>query len=456
MNVTDFAKGSAWAIVPESFEAIARDFKNLKSEKFDSKLSEYLEIEKAGLLPRKGNAEDFYSIRDGIAIIPVAGPLSKRMSLFSWIMGGISYPYVRLAVRTAMEDDDVRGIVLNVDSPGGTVSGAEATAEMISNMKGQKPVIAFANGMMASSAYWISSGADAIVTENTAQVGSIGILMIHRDYSESDRKEGVKTTYLTAGKYKALGNDSEPLSDFARSVFQDELDYVYSIFVNNVAQNRDIEIDAALKAADGKIFIGQQAVDVGLADRIGSLSLAVEMARAAVKPSNRKGSSIMSKEIEIKTIEQLAATYPDLVAEIHKRGVSSVDVKSLKETAELEATTAERDRIVGLVTVHSGEESGEKLRAIIESGVTVDQFKAIKALEPEKIDDPIKDKMLEAITDAGADNPGPGNGEPDPKDYLSLVREYQVANSVTKFEAMKEINKQYPDARKSFLKKVNG
>jgi signal peptide peptidase SppA len=445
MEPTDFSKGQGWLIRPESFEVLYRKFNEfhpLYSDNTNTKETFEKQIQS---FKSRMESKDYYDLVDGIAVIPISGPLTKRLTFFGFLMGGSTFGMISKAFTAAMEDDEVSGIVLNIDSPGGTVSGTEALSDLIYDAKGQKPIVAFANGMMASSAYWIGSSADAVIGESTADIGSIGVLMIHRDYSEMDKKRGIKITYLTAGKYKALGNDAEPLTDFAKQTFQGELNYIYSIFVNTVARNRDVESDVVLSnMADGKIFIGQQAVDAGLIDQVGNLDMA------------RSEKMDKDKILEITTTEQLAAAYPDLVIQIHKdaekKGIESIDL----ETVAREAKAKETDRIMGLVNIQFGEEEGEKFKAIVESGVTVDQFKAVQATAGKKSEDDLKKKILEELENAGAENPGANAGaKVGDKDYMTLCQEYKAQHGCGITEAMKAVAVSHPKAHEAYIEAVN-
>jgi signal peptide peptidase SppA len=374
-------------------------------------------------------------------------------------MGGTTYKFIEDAFKTAIIDREVEAIVLDIDSPGGTVSGVDNVSELIFNSRGEKPIVAFANGQMTSAAYYIGSAADILVGEKSADVGSIGVIMIHEDYSKWEEMRGIKTTYLSAGKYKALGNDSEPLSDTARKVFQDELDYLYTIFVEAIAKNRDVEVDQVLsKMADGRIFIGQQAVDAGLIDRVGNLQLATDLAKARISDStfNQQRSKSMNDKLKIETVAQLAATHPDLIEEIREdyfdKGVQSVDVGVAKQAARDE----ERDRILGLVSAKFGEDEGDNFKTLVETGVTVEQFKAISKSAPEK--KPEKDaqaEMLDEITKAGADNPGPDDGSSDSGDFMAAAQAYKQQMSCSLVDAMKHIRKTKPDLHAAYIKSVN-
>jgi signal peptide peptidase SppA len=195
---------------------------------------------------------------------------------------------------------------------------------MVYAARGQKPIVAFANGMMASAAYWIGSAADEIVAEETAEIGSIGVVMMHYDYSGADEQAGVKRTILQAGHYKAMGNDTEPLSEEAEEYFQGHLDYLYTLFVDAVARNRDVTAEAVIEdMAEGRIFIGRQAVDAGLVDRLGNFetAMALVMEQAAGRQNTyfRHGAEApqrKEKDLMKITLEALQKESPELLAQI--------------------------------------------------------------------------------------------------------------------------------------------
>jgi len=355
---------------------------------------------------------------------------------------------------------------LRIDSPGGVVNGVEETGDLIFNSRGKKPIVAYNDGQMMSAAYWLGSSADEIVSGKTAGAGSIGVLMVHEDWSRWNEKFGINITYLTAGKYKALGNPDQPLTELAKETFQMELDYLYSIFVDTVARNRDVEeSDVLANMADGRVFIGQLAVDAGLIDKIGDFKSAVSMAQDMAGAASKKNGRIITME---KTIEELRAEYPDLVKQIEEKAKAGVDL----DTPVSEARETERQRILGLADVQFGEEKGGKFRAVVDSGVSVEQFKAIQEInfshgsqsgdaEPEgeaKGVEKAKGDMLDAIKGAGAENPGfDGNDQGSTGDggYMEAVERYQAEHKCSKFEAMRQVNLKNPDLRQKYIRKVN-
>jgi signal peptide peptidase SppA len=443
MEITDFSKGQLWGILPDKFDVLYQKFIEMQSQE----------------LGGQGGEERPYRVTDGLAIIPVTGPLSKRATVFSFLFGGTSYAKISRDFMSAMQDSEIEGIVLDIDSPGGVVSGVEAVADLVFNSRGEKPIVAFANGMMASAAYWIGSAADAVVAQSTATVGSIGVLMIHQDISEAEKKAGVKTTYLSAGKYKAMGNMSQPLTDEAKEYFQAELDYIYSIFVDTVSRNREVEIEDVLGSmADGKVFIGQQAMDANLVDQIGGIETAVGLAGSMINENQYLSGGFDMKqetrETKIDSVEMLTAAFPDLVLKLQEQAV-----ESSREKIKADGVAEERSRIVQLAGIQFDEQQAKNFQTIIEEGVTPAQLKAIKSLNPpaaveEDDEDLKKDEMLKAIQEAGPENPGPDGGEGE-KDYMVMVEEYQLANSCTKFDAMRAINRIHPQAREDFIRRVN-
>jgi signal peptide peptidase SppA len=411
MDITDFSRGQCWGIIPEQFEILQRKFGELNitapnMEKFFAKIPE---------------TRNDYTVLDGVAVIPITGAITKRSSLYSYFFNGSSLDNLAEVLRQALSDPAVRAIVLDIDSPGGTVNGVAAMAAEIFASRAEKPIVAFGNGFLASAAYWLGSAANAVIVDQTADVGSIGVLMIHYDYSEMDKRIGLKTTYLTAGKYKALGNDSEPLSQEAIEVFQKELDYIYGIFAADVAEHRDVSVEQVFAdMADGRIFIGRQAVDAGLADMVGTIDTAIEMAVSLA--SERKtqiiktGGMLPGKEnvmfgkdktVTPSTVEELVQLFPQLCETIRNQGAKSINVDEIAA----QAVAGERARIGALCAVQFGEDAGAKFQTICASGITAEQLKAVKPPDPviESEEDKKRAAMLAAINAAGPANPGAVN-----------------------------------------------
>ncbi|MEO5359183.1 MAG: signal peptide peptidase SppA [Nitrospirota bacterium] len=214
-----------------------------------------------------------HDIVNGTAIIGISGFLSQRMDIFTLLFGGTAIETVADNFKAALDDPAVKSILLNIDSPGGAVDGTSGLSDLIYQSRGRKPIIAVANSIALSAAYWIASAADRVyVSSTTSQAGSIGVVARHTDLSGAEAMAGVKTTEIVAGKYKRITSQYEPLSTDGKQTLQGMVDYIYGLFVSSVARNRGISSDGVLKnMADGRIFIGQQAVNSGLVDGIRSL-----------------------------------------------------------------------------------------------------------------------------------------------------------------------------------------
>jgi len=334
MKVIDILT-APWAIQPSKLLEIQGIYAtHLKGEKIDVK-----GIEAAIGKPLNNQAQG-YEVIDGVAVLPITGVISKRMNLFAQISGGVSTELVARDLKAAIADPAVKAIILQIDSPGGTVDGTETLANLVRQARATKPTVAFADGMMASAAYWIGSAAGSIyMSDSVAQIGSIGVVATHQDISAAEQARGVKTTEITAGKYKRAASQFAPLTESGRQTIQDQVDYLYSVFVQAVADNRGTSVDAVLEnMADGRVFIGQQAIDAGLVDGVSTLdALIAQLSQqgagalvSARKPAATKQlaiaaeSTITTGESNMPiTREQLLAEAPDVAQAIIAEGATA-------------------------------------------------------------------------------------------------------------------------------------
>lgn len=217
-------------------------------------------------------------VRDGIAkngavaVLPLYGVLAQRMNMMTEISGGTSTEMFTKALRTVLKEPAISAIVIDVDSPGGSVFGiGELASEMLAS-RGTKPIIAVANSMAASAAYWIASQADELVVTPGGIVGSIGVLTAHEDMSKAEEMAGIKTTIVSAGKFKSEAASSAPLSAEARDALQSLVDDYYAAFVEAVAKGRGTSI-AKVKGGfgQGRLVNAEDALAEGMVDRIATL-----------------------------------------------------------------------------------------------------------------------------------------------------------------------------------------
>ncbi len=330
---------SPWAIQPEKYTEIMQIYSaRMRSESIDLKQIE------AQHGKSFDNEQKRYEVKDGVAIIEVNGVLAKRMNLFTRISGGSSTEILAEDFKLALEDPQVKSILLHVDSPGGTVDGTQNLAKLIFESRGKKPITTLANGLMASAAVWIGTAADKVyITDETTNTGSIGVVTAHEDWSKWEENAGRKTTEIYAGKYKRIVSEFKPLGTEGKEYLQEKVDYIYSIFVNDVAKNRGVDSETVLKnMADAKIFIGEQGVEAGLVDGIISFD---ELVTQLSKEDDQSmfvthstavegGEKIMDPEITVELIEK---EYPQIGQSFYDKGLAA---------GKTEGAAAELGRII--------------------------------------------------------------------------------------------------------------
>lgn len=327
MKLIDVVTGP-WAIQPDKLVEIQAIYAtHLRGDKID------IDAVEKRLGRPLNNEPKGYQILDGVAVIPVAGVLSKKANLFTQVSGMSSTEIIGRDIRQAAADESVSGIVLSIDSPGGTVDGTQTLADIVAEARTEKPVVSIVDGAMCSAAYWIGSAAqEVLISSTTDQVGSIGVVFSHKDISGAEAMQGVKTTEISAGKYKRVASQYAPLSEAGRASMQETADYLYSLFVGAVAKARGVSEETVLNdMADGRVFIGQQAIDAGLVDGVSTLDGAIARVKqlaagAAVKPT-------LPPKAEGETMdrESILASHPEIA-----------------EGFRAEGATAERERILGV------------------------------------------------------------------------------------------------------------
>jgi len=206
----------------------------------------------------------------GIAIIPVHGILVARRGQIDATCSELtSYERLRGAIATALADERVKEIVLDINSGGGMAVGCKELAEYIYANRGTKPITALVNHGAYSAAYFIAAACGRVVVSETGGCGSIGVIMEHMEVSKWEEQVGLTFTTFYRGERKNDGSPHEPLSDGAVSAINHRLDQAYDLFVNAVSKYRGLATDAVIATQAG-LFSGPEAIDVGLADELAS------------------------------------------------------------------------------------------------------------------------------------------------------------------------------------------
>jgi len=241
----------------------------------------------AHLLGKMNDMEDGSELcpqmtEDGVCIIPVDGIIGKRVSALEKSSGVVDSEDLCAALEMAMTDASVRAVVLDINSPGGTVTGTPECAEKVAELTSVKPVIAYCDMMCCSAAYWIASQANAIYASGSASIGSIGVYMSMLDQSRAAEMAGLKQEVFRAGKYKGMGIPGTSLNEEQRAHMQERVDMIHTQFKAAVRKGRGMNI--ADECMEGQDFYGLECVSNGLVDSIASRDEAI---RDAAKLARR-------------------------------------------------------------------------------------------------------------------------------------------------------------------------
>jgi signal peptide peptidase SppA len=280
------------------------------------------------------NLQNTYSVmeRDGVAVIPVTGPLFRYANLFTMISGASSYELIARDFTAALENPQIKAIILDIDSPGGEVNGVSELSNMVFAARGKKPIVAYASGDAASGAYWIASAADEIVVSETSALGSIGVVGMYQ--GKSGKSAEAVEIVSSQSPHKRL----DPTTDDGRSRLQTRIDSMADVFIETIARNRNVSAENVQNHyGGGDVLIGAKAVSAGLADRVGSLESLIAEFHSQKSPRTEGffnapnqppplAPSTQEKQPmpqETLTLETLKKDHPDLVATLMREGASA-------------------------------------------------------------------------------------------------------------------------------------
>lgn len=301
-----------------------------------------------------GPRKPYRTTAGGVAIIPVVGSLVNRYSWIDAASGVTSYEQFKHTIGLAAADDAVNGIVLDMDSPGGEAVGCFEAADAVRAVAAVKPVTAVVNGMAASAAYAIASAASRIVTTASGISGSIGVVMMHADYSHALHEAGVKPTLIFAGARKVDGNPYTPLTDDVKASLKAEIEEFYDLFAATVAKGRKGLSLAAIKGTEARTYIGEAAVKAGLADAVGTFETALadlSHAPAGRLSKTRTSGANMENETPAPAAEAPVPA-PQTAAPGVAQAAHDAAVASARAEGEKAGAAAERARI-GAILGHA-------------------------------------------------------------------------------------------------------
>ena len=252
------------------------------SERFGVDVSGFDRIELNRFAGRQSDKGDYRITKEGIAIVPIIGTLVNPGAYTGASPGLTSYEGIAKQLKDADKDSGVRGILLDMDTPGGEAAGLFELPGMLRDIGKRKPVWAYVNDMAASAGYLIASSASEIWTTRTGILGSIGAVMVHWDHAKRLDNEGIKPTVLRAGKLKAEINPFGPMPAAARERRQAELDMMREMFIHEVVKGRPKLKADNVRATEAGTFMGESAVKISLADGVAGFDRVLELIQVRV------------------------------------------------------------------------------------------------------------------------------------------------------------------------------
>lgn len=325
MKAADWVLARPWAITEEALGVILS---------IAERTNESPEAVEARLGRPMDNTRECV-VRDGVAIIPVIGPISRYADFFSRISGATDIETLAKDFRTCLDDRSVRAIVLNMDTPGGTVAGVSEFASHVMQARGTKPIVSYVGSQAASAGYWIASAADQIVADSTAMLGSIGVVMGVRKPAD-DKPGAAKTIQFVSSQSPRKRPDPE--TEAGRSQMQAMADDTADVFVDAVACHRGVDRQKVLDDfGRGGQLVGSKAVDAGMADGLGSLESVIACLSKGEMPCPPR---------KPKPAPQKAETQPRRAAMSEPETMSAAEAAELrKQIAALQASARESDAI---------------------------------------------------------------------------------------------------------------
>ena len=284
-----------WALMPERLNAVSAVMARWSSHA--PATAEVLAGIDTDKLAREARRQTATSVSGGgIAVLPLYGVITQRGNMIEDVSGpgSVSTQKFAAALRQALADESVSQILIDIDSPGGSVYGVAELADEIVAARAQKPIIAIANSLAASAAYWIGCSASEFYVTPGGEVGSIGVWQAHFDYSQALAAEGVTPTLISAGTYKVEGNPYAPLEPEAQAFMQSRVDDYFLTFSKAVAKGRGVPVAQVRNGmGQGRVLGADAALEQNMVDGVVTLDEAIrKMLLTARAQAKTKGSRI--------------------------------------------------------------------------------------------------------------------------------------------------------------------
>ncbi|AYN26417.1 S49 family peptidase [Buttiauxella sp. 3AFRM03] len=285
----------------------------------------------------------FYQVKNGIAVLPVTGTLVHKLGTMRPFSGMTGYDGIIARLEQAISDPEVKGVLLDIDSPGGQVAGAFDCADVIARLRDEKPIWALSNDMACSAAMLIAAACSYRLNTQTGRMGSVGVLMAHSNYSGALEQAGLEVTLIYAGSHKVDGNPYEKLPEDVRADFQAKIDTARDMFARKVSGYMGMSVQAVL-ATEAAVYDGESAVSIGFANQIVNSADAIDVMSAALNLTSPTRGISMSHEAALQERQRITAiiAHPDAVG---REGLASAlamhsDMHAEQVTAVLKSVPA--------------------------------------------------------------------------------------------------------------------
>jgi signal peptide peptidase SppA len=311
-----FPSHNPWLLAPHAYQALASQTLDSTAPRISAKYIPAI---------NKYNGSTL-SVENDIAILPIHGVLLRRLGPFDEMDGVTSYEAVEKNLTAALENPAIKGVLLDIDSPGGEASGLFDLADSIYHARSHKPIWAIVSGTAYSAAYALASSAGKVYTTSTGSVGSIGVIASHIDQSAYNERKGFKVTSITAGAHKNDYSPHQPLSLEAEHALQAEVNRLYDMFVDLVARNRSLSTNH-IRATEAALFYGEEALKQGLADGVLCLNETVQSMQAHLSDSSPFSSPPLPRKDKSMTNIKKPNASQELAAELQIQEGQASDVE---------------------------------------------------------------------------------------------------------------------------------
>lgn len=446
-HVLELARQQAWALdrrVLASFETILlrrASGTRLAREEINEALAA------AGQPPPRG-VDDLSIEQGGIAVVPVRGVIGSRASLIDDVSPGRGSSVQKISglLQKAAADQAVRAVLLDIDSPGGTVGGIPELAGEIRAFTDTtgKPVWAFAGGAMASAAYWLGAAAQRVLATPSATVGSIGVYTVLEDSHRLAEQEGVDVHVVSTGEHKGAGESGSRVTRAHLEGAQETVDATFAMFRRDLAADRQLADQALECVCTGQAWVAERAHELGLVDRVATRAQVLREFRAALdgkggtnavpgasrdpSPTAARAEAVPMAEPKIETVDALRAAYPQLVEQLvaAERTSASATQQTAVDAAVAQAIAGERTRAARILRNATGSQ-GTLAAELVASGADVAEALEKLLADPRRNAAALLDKEQKAAAPAidgkASTEPAAPAGETDEQRCTRLAKE---------------------------------